>query len=156
MIEIKFPFKSSQRELFRSGQLIDEWAKRYPNLFDERDLEITKNQTHYHFFEWLGAVLLYEATGYLSLIEKYETKSHTRKLEIFEKTVSQAVFEDVLANRTGVPDLFVYAPDYSDWFFCEIKGLKDLLRPHQLDRLEELKAISGKDYGIMQFQEIKL
>ena len=72
-----------------------------------------------------------------------------------KKTVPKAVFENVLTNRTGVPDLFVYSPDYSDWFFCEIKGPKDVLHPHQLDRLEKLKDISGKDYGIMQFQEIK-
>ena len=125
-------------------------------LFDERDVEICRNQPDYHFFEWLGAVVLFEATGYLSLIEKYETKSHPRKLDAFRASVSPDVFDHVLNNRTGVPDLFSYKPDYSDWFFCEIKGGRDTLRDHQAARFRELASISGRQVAVLYFNELRL
>lgn len=152
-LRIEFLYTSAQREAFRSGVLLEEWASRYPQLFDERDIEITRKQLNYHFFEWLAAILLYESTGYLSLVEKYETASHARKLEAFRKAVPGAVYEFVLQNRSGVPDLFVYAPDLSSWFFCEIKGPKDILRPHQIARHAELEKVSGKPVVILGLKE---
>ena len=152
-MRIEFLYTSIQREAFRSGALLEEWASRYPQLFDERDVEITRKQLNYHFFEWLAAVLLYESMGYLSLVEKYETASHARKLETFRKAVPGEVYDFVLRNRSGVPDLFVYAPDLSNWFFCEIKGSKDVLRPNQIDRHAEIEAISGKPVVILSLKE---
>jgi hypothetical protein len=153
MIEIDFSFHTSQRDRFRSKELINHWGQRYPEIFDEQDIQITNNQPHYHFFEWLGAVLLYESLGYLSLIEKYETKSHSRKFDIFTKTAPQEVVEYVLENRSGVPDLFVYSPDRSDWFFCEVKGLADRLQQNQLDSIAKLEALSVKDVRVLKFSE---
>lgn len=152
-MHIEFPYAQTQRDAFRSGRLMEEWAERYPHLFDERDVEITRNQLNYHFFEWLAAVLLYEATGYLSLVEKYETASHGRKIEVFRQLVPRSVYEHVLANRSGVPDLFVYAPDGSNWFFCEIKGTGDFLRPHQIQRHRELEELSGKPVALLTLKE---
>ena len=153
MIEIDFPYSPAQRESFRSGKLMEEWATRYPQLFDQRDLEITRNQPNYHFFEWLSAVLLFEAMGYLSLVEKYETPSHRRKIETFRRAVPNEVYEYVLSNRSGVPDLFVYAPDLSNWFFCEIKGSKDFLRPHQIERAKCLEQVSKKPVVVLNLKE---
>lgn len=154
VVEIAFPFSSAQRDRFRLGTLLDEWAARYPNIFDERDVAIAKNQPPYHFFEWLAAVLFYEAAGYLSLIEKYETALHDRKIEVFRKTVPPAVCDDVLANRSGLPDLLVYAPNSENWFFCEIKGANDRLKPHQIERFETLAALSRRPVRILRFREI--
>lgn len=53
MYEIEFPYRASQRARFRTGDLIEERAARYQQLFDERDLEITRKQPNYLFPEWL-------------------------------------------------------------------------------------------------------
>lgn len=156
MAEFRFLYSPEQRNRFQSGALMEEWAARYPELFDERDVSICRNQPDYHFFEWLGAVLLYEATGYLSLIEKYETKSHQEKFDAFKASVPLAVFDHVLKNRTGLPDLFLYKKDFTDWFFCEIKGFRDKLRDHQLDRFREIEAVSGKPVSILYLDVAKL
>jgi hypothetical protein len=156
MSKFDFIFTQEQQIRFRSGDLMLDWSERYPMLFDGRDVAICRNQPDYHFFEWLGAVVLYEATGYLSLIEKYETKSHPRKLDVFRSSVSPDVFDHVLNNRTGVPDLFAYKADYSDWFFCEIKGGRDTLRDHQVARFREIASISGKQVAILCFNELRL
>ena len=154
MHTFEFPFSPSQQQRFRSGDLMIECATRYPMLFDDHDVAICRNQPDYHFFEWLASVVLYEATGYLSAVEKYETMKHTRKFTAFKQTVPHAVFDHVLANRSGVPDLFVYAADFSDWFFCEIKGGKDCLRQHQVIRFEELEKISSKPVAVLKFDEL--
>lgn len=154
MIKIQFPFDPSQRVLFQNGDLIDKWASQYPQLFDAMDVQITRNQTPYHFFEWLGAILLYEATGYLSLIEKYESTSHKRKTNIFRKTVPEQIYQHVMKNRSGVPDLFCYKEDYSDWFFCEVKGASDRLRPHQKEQFDVLERLSEKPISVLFFKDI--
>jgi hypothetical protein len=156
MTTLEFPYGGALRKRFRSGKLITEWARRYPRLFDERDVQIANNQKRYHFFEWLAAVLLYESTGYLSLIEKYETESHVRKIRLFRKTVPPHVYDFVIANRVGAPDLFAYAPDYSDWFFCEIKGARDRLRSHQISCCNTLEKISGRKVRLLILKEIRL
>ena len=155
MIDIEFPFHSLQRERFRSGELVKEWSLKYPQIFDDHDVRIANHQLHYHFFEWLGAVLIYESMGYLSLIEKYETKLHKRKFEIFKKIVPAEVFDYVLNNRTGVPDLFAYSPDKSDWFFCEVKGLTDRLQKTQIERIKKLEDLSEKQVRVLKFSEIQ-
>jgi hypothetical protein len=155
MIEIEFPFSSDLRDRFRPGKLIDEWASRYPRLFDKQDVQLANNQNPFHFFEWLGAVLLYESTGYLSLVEKYGCKSHRRKTKILRKTVPDCVFDYVMEDSAGVPDLFAYRPDYRDWFFCEIKGLRDRIRAPQLECCKKLKKISHREMRILTFREIR-
>jgi len=155
MIEIEFPFHKKQRERFRSGELIQEWSAKYQQIFDGHDIRITNNQPHYHFFEWLGAVLIYESMGYLSLIEKYETKLHTRKIEIFKNIVPPEVSNYILENRTGAPDLFVYSPDEQDWFFCEVKGLTDRLQKCQIELIEKIESISQKHVKVLKFYELK-
>ena len=153
MIELEFFFHSRQRELFRSGVLIDIWASRYPQLFDDKDIVIARKQNAYHFFEWLAAVLLYESTGYLSLVEKYELNAHTRKVETLKKAVPSSVY-DFVKNRKGIPDLFVYAPNFSDWFFCEVKGLGDVPSPEQIKCIQQLEELSGKQVRVIRFTEI--
>ena len=153
MIELDFFFHSRQRELFRSGVLIDIWASRYPQLFDDRDVVIARTQNTFHFVEWLAAVLLYESTGYLSLVEKFETNAHPRKDEIFKKAVPLSAYNFV-KNRKGTPDLFVYAPNFSDWFFCEIKGPGDELSLDQLECIQQLTELSGKQVRVLRFTEM--
>ncbi len=43
---------------------------------------IAENQPDYHFWEWLAAIVLYHATGYRALVEKYAYANHPRKQEM--------------------------------------------------------------------------
>ncbi|MFH1628030.1 MAG: hypothetical protein ABIE47_04825, partial [Pseudomonadota bacterium] len=83
---------------FRSKDLVLDWAKSYPMLFDEDDLRIAENQAHmgYHFYEWLAAVLIYHTYGYLSLVEQYEFKSHKHKQQIFQRLTTSEVIEFIV------------------------------------------------------------
>lgn len=155
MQTLEFSFHQSQRELFRSGRLIEEWAYKYPQIFDEHDIRITRNQPYYHFFEWLGAILLYESLGYLSLIEKYETLKHTKKVQTISSIAPQEVLDFIFHNRVGLPDLFVYSPCKSDWFFCEVKGLGDRLQKNQIRAINELENVSGRPVKILKFREFR-
>ena len=53
------------------------------------------------------------------------------------------------------PDLLVYHPDLSDWFFCEVKGPRDSLRPEQIELFREMEHTTGKDVYVVNFGELK-
>lgn len=132
---LNFVFRKSQRELFRSGELVRQWRTRYPKLFDEDDERVlrTEHQRQYNFYEWLAAVLTFEATGYLSLVAKYTAKNHPLKNAQLRKALPVAVANWVFENESGQPDLFVFSENYGDWFFCEVKGPGDRMRENQVE-----------------------
>jgi hypothetical protein len=147
---LAFTFHPSQRERFREGALVREWRDRYPQLFDIDDERVlkTEEQRRYHFFEWLSAVLLFEATGYRSLIEKYSAKSHPQKRALLRQLVSPRLDDWLSENQSGQPDLFVYHLTTLDWYFCEVKGPGDRIRENQalwLDQLRKALESEGLD-----------
>ena len=101
--DLHFCYDPKQRARFIAGELGEHWAKRYPEIFDKDDLRIYRNQCEdgYHFYEWLGAILLYEVTGYLSLVEKYGCKSHPGKDLVYKKLAPDTVQE---MDFSGWPD----------------------------------------------------
>ncbi len=131
--DLHFLFRKSQRDRFRSGELVIEWRNRYPMLFDNDDERVvrTEHQRQYNFVEWLAAILLFESMSYLSLVAKYTAKSHPLKHAPLRSSLPPAVCDWVFANESGQPDLFVYAVDHKDWFFCEVKGPGDRIRENQ-------------------------
>jgi hypothetical protein len=153
-----FITNDTHRDLFFKGHLIEEWARVYPMLFDDQDLQIALNQRHMgiHYHEWFASVLLYHTTGLLSLVEAYAYKSHPRKQKVLEALVAGEILDFIksrgVSSVTQCPDLLVYSADYSDWFFCEVKGPRDRLRESQVRFFEELSHISGKEIRIVQFQ----
>jgi hypothetical protein len=160
-----FGYRSQQRDRFVSGELWKQWAKGYPDIFDEEDVRIAKSQAgpkmRQHFHEWLAAVLIFHTYGYLSLIEQYEFKKHKRKQAVAKPLLGDEVFKFVTDHKErfdGVqcPDLLSYSPDYSDWFFCEVKGPGDDFQASQLRFFEELAQISGKRIRVMCFQTAQL
>ena len=52
---------------------------------------------------------------------------------------------------TQGPDLFVYKPDATDWFFVEVKGLTDRMRAPQKKLFEELGRVSGRAVRVAKF-----
>jgi len=160
-----FEFSLQQRERFKSAELWREWSKQYPDIFDEQDIGIAEHQAPppmgYHFFEWLAAILLHHSIGYLSLLEQYEFRVQKRKQAILQKLVSPALFELITNHHesyggTQCPDLLVYAPDLSDWFFCEVKGPRDKISERQRLFFEALKTKSGRAVRILGFREANL
>ena len=153
IVDLPFPYSRRKLEEFRSGVLMQDWIVRYPGLFDSDDVRIHQSEPKYHFYEYVAAVLFRETMGYNTLIEKYETKSHKQKFERFRKIAGEAVYENVMTNHAGVPDLFVFSPDTPDWFFCEVKGKGDWLRPHQDERFKQLYELSKKPVHVLYLAE---
>jgi len=113
----------------------------------------------YHYFEWLAAILIYHTTGMLSLVEKYEFKTHKRKRKVLLKLTSSKIFKYII-NRGNeghiqCPDLLVYTSDYQDWFFCEVKGPTDRIRPEQTEFFRELSEVTGRDIKFVKFKIIQ-
>ena len=147
------------RKKFQSGELAKEWREKYPELFDEDDLRLAFSQPINHFYEWFAAIYLFEEKGYFSLIEKYQYKNHPEK----QSTVKKLDFEDLrrvmdyqrLKNQVQLPDLLVYKPDFSDWFFCEVKGGTDKLRPEQEEEFRIFSELSKKPIYMIEIKPIK-
>jgi len=151
-----FLFHPQRRERFKTGQLGKEWVQKYPDLFDSDDVRIlnTEHQRKYHFFEWLSSVLLYESTGYVSLMEKYSAKSHPRKIKLISELVPAPVFDFLLNTPSGHPDLFSFDPETGEWFFSEVKGSFDTLKENQISMHNELERMTGRRVRLIQINEI--
>jgi hypothetical protein len=155
-----FSITHQQRDRFVNGKLSQDWYDKYPAIFDEDDLRLAKSQPRNHFYEWLAAILIYHSTGCYSLVEKYQyTKDrHKRKPEIIER-INSAALNAALAHHGNYgdvqcPDLLVYAPDLTDWFFCEVKGGNDKLGLKQDMHFQALQELTGKPIQFIQFNYV--
>lgn len=145
----------SQQARWRSGELVEEWFQRFPQLFDADDhrLALSQGNRGYHFWEWLGAVVLHHTTSYFALVSKYEFGKHARKQQVVQRLLPSRVLE-ALRDRASYgkaqpPDLLMYAPDYSNWFFCEVKGPGDRFSAAQRTKFEALARLSDKPVGVL-------
>ena len=162
--ELIFPFSQSDRDAFVAADspLITRWAKEYDFLFDDIDIRTARNQAPirksgwggYHFYEWLAAILIYRATGMWSLVEGYQGQKHERKQRTLDQLLTNEQRSLILADRTykaGAPDLLVYAPDYSSFFFCEVKGPGDTVKPKPAEFFRAIESACGKPVVIARF-----
>jgi len=153
-----FRSADSLRRRWRDGSLPREWAAAYPCIFGADDLRLALNQPEYHFYEWLSAVLIYHTSGQLSLVENYAFPSHRRKREVVKELcrhdpdTARIIFSHGHASDVQCPDLLVYRPDFSDWFFCEAKGPHDSLKPGPRMFFEELQQATGRQVLLVRFQ----
>jgi hypothetical protein len=150
-------YSEAQRQRFRNGELVALWKRRYPAIFDDDDIRLALSQPSAHFGEWLAAITIFNATGHLSLLEKYALPSHRRKLRLFEKVVPQEYRDLMDAHPVVVqsPDLFVYSEDRKDWYYCEVKVDSDRLRPKQIAFFERIMEITGRPVFSMEFKKAK-
>ncbi len=153
--DFRFVYHQEQRQRFIDGQLRSDWLARYPDLFDAKDFELWGNQPRSHFYECLVAILLKEATGYLSLVEHYVTKTHPSKLDIYRSKVPKGIFDWTMANQGGLPDLFSYSPTSGDWFFLEVKGGTDSVRHNQPQAFAALKEHFDIDVKVAHLAPIR-
>ncbi len=154
-----FAFPPERKRSWQLGYLREEWAVRYPHLFDLDDIRLARNQGSqgYHFIEWQAAITLHELTGYLALVSKYEFANHPRKTDVLRRILmpsALAFIRSRAAKRgTQCPDLLMYAPDYSGAFFCEVKGPGDRLRHEQVAFFGELDRITCVPVHLIRFRE---
>lgn len=52
-------------------------------------------------------------------------------------------------GETQPPDLFVYKPDKSEWFFYEVKSPRDGFKPKQLAYFKELECGTGHPLRVL-------
>ena len=98
-------------------------------------------------------------TGYRSLVTKYASRSHEAKWRQFNKMVPQDVLELVSRNagkrsrefQGQGPDLFVYKPGTADWYFVEVKGPTDKIRPSQAKLFKALEKTSERPVKIVKY-----
>jgi hypothetical protein len=119
---------------------------------------LIENEKNYNkvTFDSLAKLSKQDRGRTLSLIEQYEFKAYGRKREVVKRLLPPEVFTLVTDHKPcfgGVqcPDLLTYSPDYSDWFFCEVKGPGDRLQKSQLRRCENNCIWGyGHRYGCLQ------
>lgn len=115
--------------------LAEEWRASYPGLFDDDDLRLVRKQPQNHFCEWLAAVFLSHRDGVYCLVEKYAYQNHARKVKLLNELLSsqEREFLRTLVKMAGVqpPDLFLFRPDHSAYWFAEVKGPGDRLTDRQ-------------------------
>jgi len=51
------------------------------------------------------------------------------------------------------PDLLCYRPDFKDYFFCGVKGLRGKMRSVQEKRFRELRLVTGKEIYLIEFKK---
>lgn len=155
----EFITHKEHRTFFRDRVQVLNWAITYPMIFDNDDLSIAMNQAKmgYHFHEWLAAVLLFHTEGVFSLVEQYQFSKHKRKREVLGKLHIDPSIINYMEKHpkhgwTQCPDLLVYEPDYSDWFFIEVKGPKDKVSQRQRDFFKDLAIMADREVKIVKFK----
>jgi hypothetical protein len=127
--------------------LARQWLQQYPDIFDQHDLRLTVNQPRNHFSEWFAAIHLFHRDGAHSLIGKYLFQNHrqkvarlasvlsVRELEILRKVCAECAVQP--------PDLFAFIPKTGRYWFAEVKGPGDRLKPKQVKSHAELARELG-------------
>lgn len=153
-----FEYPKALRKQWQSDKrrLALKWYREYP-FFDPADWDSALHQHDYHFFEWYAAIRIYEETGAFSLIEKYDmAKKHPRKQCILKElmTPEQIAALDRKNRPCQLPDLLVYRPSLRDFYFCEVKGPKDRVRPVQEQFFAKPAKRVGKPVYVVEFREV--
>jgi hypothetical protein len=147
-----------EHEHWRTGAVAKRWARQYPNVFDADDLRLAlvRCAQGRHYFEWAAARHLHRATGFNALVCKYEFAKHRSKGAIVERlftpTVTRVLRDRQTHGRAQAPDLLMYAPDLSSFFFCEVKGPSDRIRAEQLRRFDALARVTRQPVHILRIQ----
>lgn len=153
-----FTVSAAERDSYQRGVLWQRWLVDYPMLFDESDRDkAEKNACRgIGFYEGLAAIRLFETTGYLALVDYYQYAKQTRKNALFRHLVGSDLAH--LANRTRVycPDLLVYKQDLSDFYFVEVKGGRDRLRPKQCAWFQQVGHATGKPIYLINIKLLTL
>jgi hypothetical protein len=93
-----------------------------------------------------GDIHLLHRDGAFSLVEKYAFANHPRKRAIMNQLLSESqrrALDGIKAEfNIQLPDLLVYAPDGSRWWFAEVKGPVTRFVPSRRPTIERFKNAS--------------
>ena len=103
----------------------------------------------------MGAVLLYEATGYHSHLKWCNEGIEPRKVATLRRLAGADLAEEIVEWSGGHPDLLVYSPDESDWFFCEVKGDRDSLKDNQIKAARTIHRRTGRRVRLLQLTPLR-
>lgn len=136
-----------------TDNLPERWCAAYTEIFDEDDLRLTVNQRVHHFAEWVAAIYFFHATGARTLLAKYANAAHPRKVAAIDRMFSPEVADFL---RSMVKDLKVQSPDLlaymlggGRFWFAEVKGPGDTLKPRQLNSHQLIGQRLGVDVDIV-------
>jgi hypothetical protein len=151
------------RTKFRFGMWREWYAQYRDRLFDAHDEYCLaagddKPERRGFFFEWLSAIRIFEARGYYSL-QKYEYApplALIRKRPTLQRTAPEAfefmIEEQKKRNWRGWPDLFVFKPDFTEWFLVEVKGADDDYGEGQEAWFERIAAATKARIYLMTYE----
>jgi hypothetical protein len=155
MKDLCFVYTEEQRRAFKAG-IWQQWIKDYPDYFTiEEGWSRIQMEAGYGFFEMLTAVSLIQATGYRLLGWGNRNPKNTPKktFDILQRLLPDELFHLAFYGKVfeghspQPPDLFLYHPDFSNFFFCEVKGGTDRLSKQQKAYFEEIDRLSdGRVY----------
>jgi len=111
--------------------LVRQWLQQYPDVFDMDDLRLTVDQPKNHFCEWFAAIHLFHREGAHCMVEQHVFQNHPTKVARMATLLSERERRTLDAIRAAYavqpPDLFVFVPKTSRYWFAEVKGLGDRL-----------------------------
>jgi hypothetical protein len=129
----------AHRDFFHKGNLVEEWVRMYPMLFDSDDLRIALNQKQlgYHYYEWFAAVLLYHTTGLLSI----DLQSRFETVEMLDELIKIV--------EAHFPNYFAYKAKAIVTKAVSTAGNRiQALQKHGFERLPEKALVSYDDYYV--------
>jgi hypothetical protein len=141
-----FYFKPDDQKKWRAcaAQRAYKWQQDYPELFDDHDVLTVVHQPETGFVEWVVAIELFSRFNLCSIwgggSGLFRPKNHeglkARKVRLFQELVPDEKDRQFLVgghdfHMGSPPDLLVYPQDKSRYFFVEVKGPGDRLRPTQ-------------------------
>ena len=156
------PYAPETKGLWEQSRLQPVWYSQYAGtLFTEGDMRIVSpgHQPRLHFGEWLAAIAFYNTFEWISLQEDYYWQSDPEKTDLLPQILPGPVCDYCLdwhvnGKDAQLPDLLVYAPDYSGWFFCEVK-VEDSLSEKQAKVFSQLCDIARKPVALLRCKEVE-
>ena len=82
-------------------------------------------------------------------MSKYGAEKHKLKRSLLKTIVPADIYDYIVEDWKGMPDLLVYSPDKSDYFFCEVKGPGDSMGAYQLKCAKNLSTMSGRPVNLL-------
>jgi len=86
--------------------------------------------------------------GKIVEVDPYGNKQPQKTQYVFK---AERIYEADSTRPRRAPDLLVYAPDYSSFFFCEVKGPGDTVRPKPAEFFRVIESKCGKPVVIARF-----
>lgn len=134
-----YAYSENSFSLFRQGELVPQWRKEFPQLFDEDDEAYIIQANAYsekNFVDWLAAITHFQETKNHALLRGYLVRSQTTKQhKISEalKIMKHQVLIDLAKKYSSkaFPSHFVINPENQAWYFLNVLTQGQEMNPEQ-------------------------